>query len=451
MSRRITLRYLVAVTAPLLCASSGLAQLSLSTVVDRAVRNSPRVKSAQADVDRARAAIAESRAAYIPAINAGAALGQGYGYSPSPPTLFTVTSQSLVYSSSQSHYTKSARAGLEAATFTLGDTSEAVAEDAALAFEALDHDQQRDTVFQQETGFTDALLRIVNERYAAGVDTKIEVTKTRLAAAQLRSRRLHAEDDTANDRERLARMLGLPPASTVIATGFPTQPVPDRPDSTLGGPANLSVAAAFANAAAKRQTAFGDNHFLYRPQLSLVAQYNRYATFTDSFQQLQLLNQSSSVKIGANESAFGVQISLPFLDKVRQARGRESLADAARAQHDAEAAQITVLDAQSRLHHTLEELQADTDVARLLQEQAQEQLEVVRVQIAASSSGSGPAMTPKDEQNALLNERDRYLGVLDATYSLRQAQIQYLRQTGQLEQWLKSSPQTVAPSLSSTP
>jgi hypothetical protein len=48
-------------------------------------------------------------------------------------------------------------------------------------------------------------------------------------------------------------------------------------------------------------------------------------------------------------------------------------------------------------------------------------------------------MTPKDEQKARIAERDKYLGVIDASFQLRQAEIQLLRQTGQLEAWLKSA------------
>ncbi|MGI4758428.1 MAG: TolC family protein [Janthinobacterium lividum] len=450
---RILRTLLAGVGLPFVC--TGLhAQLGMGAVVDLALRHSPRVKTAEADVQRARAALAENKDAYVPALTAGAALGQGYGYSPSPPTLFTVTSQSLVYNASQTHYTQAARAALQAASFTLGDVSESVAEDASLAFASLDHDQQRDRAFDQESEYSTAFVRIAEERFQAGVDTRQELTNARLAAAQLKSRKLHAQTETANDREHLARLLGLPSASVVLAGGFPTAALPQQSDSTLGGPANLSVAAAFANAAAKRQTAYGDTHFLYRPQLALAAQYNRYATFTDSFKQLQDITKTSAHPngtIGADESAFGVQITLPLLDKARQARGRESLADAAHAFHEAENAQNIVLDAQTRLHHTIEELEADADVARLLQEQAQEQLEVIRVQLAASSSGTGPAMTPKDEQNAHLTERDRYISLLDTTFSLRQAEIQYLRQTGQLEAWLRSPSRTSSTSFSSTP
>jgi hypothetical protein len=51
-------------------------------------------------------------------------------------------------------------------------------------------------------------------------------------------------------------------------------------------------------------------------------------------------------------------------------------------------------------------------------------------------------MTPKDEQNARIQERQRFLELLDADFQLRQTQINLLRQNGQLEDWLKSAAQT---------
>ena len=50
-------------------------------------------------------------------------------------------------------------------------------------------------------------------------------------------------------------------------------------------------------------------------------------------------------------------------------------------------------------------------------------------------------MTPKDEQNARIQERQRYLDLLDADFQLRQIQINMLRMNGQLEDWLKSAAQ----------
>jgi hypothetical protein len=64
-------------------------------------------------------------------------------------------------------------------------------------------------------------------------------------------------------------------------------------------------------------------------------------------------------------------------------------------------------------------------------------LDVILVQLKATPS-SGAPITPMDEQNARIQERQRFIDLVDATYQLRDAQLSLLRQTGQLETWLKS-------------
>ena len=48
-------------------------------------------------------------------------------------------------------------------------------------------------------------------------------------------------------------------------------------------------------------------------------------------------------------------------------------------------------------------------------------------------------MTPKDEQTSRIAEREKFLAVLDAGFQMRQTQINLMRQTGDLETWLKSA------------
>ena len=63
---------------------------------------------------------------------------------------------------------------------------------------------------------------------------------------------------------------------------------------------------------------------------------------------------------------------------------------------------------------------------------------MTRIQLQMGNGGAGPLMTPKDEQNARITERQRYLDVLDAKVKLMQTEINLLRQTGKLEDWLKA-------------
>jgi outer membrane protein TolC len=424
------------------------AQISLATAVDLAMKNSPRVKSSEADVARARAVLSQSKDAYIPTLNIGAGIGQAYGYSNYPPTLFTLNSNSLIYSSSQASYIYSARAGIDAAQHSLNDVREVVAEDAALTFVALDHDQQREDVLRQEAGFSDKLLSIVQDRVTAGLDTNMDLIDAKLSVANLRLARLRASEDTANDRDHLARLMGVPPGSLRADGGFPPDPIAQTDRTSTGGYANASVAAAFDTARAKQLQARGDSHFLYRPQLSLIAQVNRYATFTNAWTIIE--DEQNNHHLSANEYVFGVQISIPLLDRERRAKGFETTAEATKALHDAEFAQVNALDQQDRLTHTIELAQAQADVAELEQQRAQEELKVLELQLATPNATPVP-MTPKDEQNARISEREKYLAVIDATFQRHQAEISLLRQMGHLEDWLARAGLTAPPAQPSTP
>jgi outer membrane protein TolC len=431
-------------------ALSASGQISLTTAVDLALRTNPRVLSAQDDVRKAHAQLSEVYDAYVPAITAGGGIGQAYGYSPNPPTLGTVSGGSLVFSASQSDYIRSAKSGLNAANLALDDVQEAVAQDTALAFIALGHDQQRAQAIRQQARFAYNLSTIVQQRLDAGQDTQINLTEAKLTAAQLRLAGMKAEDDVAYDREHLARLIDLPATSLNIDGGFPDRPLPVESDTvSASGYANAAVASAFAVADAQKQKAAGEARFRFWPEINLVAQYNRYATFTESFTQLKsiyvtkLPNGQNQTLLTANEGAFGIQISLPVLDKGRSARARETAAEAAKDFHNAQSAQIDALDGAFRLRHSIAELEAQSDVATLQQQYAQQQLDIVRVQLNTGSGVPfGSQMSPKDEQKALISERDKYLAVIDADFQVRQAKVQLLRQTGGLEAWLRSSPST---------
>jgi outer membrane protein TolC len=438
--------------ALLLCiwfAPSAPAQISLATAVDLALGNNPRVKAAQADVAKARAQLAEMHDVYIPAINAGASIGQSYGYSPYPPTLFTVSGGSLVYNAAQLSYIRSAGAGVSAAKFALDNVRDAVAEDTALAFIALDNDQQRQRVIDQQTECAKTLVSIVQDRVDAGQDAALSLTQAKLTAAQLHLAALRAADQIEIDRESLARLIGLQPASLSIDGNLPVAMASSDLSTEIGtrGYTNPGVAAAFASASAKQQQARGDARFRFLPQVNFFAQYNRYATFSDSFAQLQKVyqaNNNGQTTLNANEGVFGVQINFPIFDKSRLSKASESAADAVHATQEAQAAQIEALDGQSKLRHSIGELQAQAEVAELKQQYSQQQLEILQQQLK-SGNPDGTPMTPKDEQNARIDEREKYLGVLDANLQLQQAEIHLLRQTGDLIHWLKTSFNTMQP------
>ena len=98
------------------------------------------------------------------------------------------------------------------------------------------------------------------------------------------------------------------------------------------------------------------------------------------------------------------------------------------------------LEGRAKLRHSMEMLKTSAELARTNQGIATEELNAVLVQLSASSAATGGTpMTPKDEQNARLSERARYVDVIDAEFSVRQTTIHLMRQSGQLDDWLNSA------------
>ncbi len=434
-------RSLLALAAllPLLSASA-LAQISLTTAVDLALRNSPRVQSAVADVARAKASVQEQRDVYIPNLTVGGTgYGRGFGYPTGTPTLINAQSSSLVFNFSQHDYIRAVRAGYDAANFTLLEARQGVAEDVAISYLALEHDSARRAALSEQQSFADRLVTIVQARLDAGQDTPSGLTSAQLTAAQIRLTVLRTEDDLAVDAAHLSLLTGIPAQDIAVAPGsMPAIAAADPAQTTLGAPTSPGVDAFYAAARSKRQLALGDARYLYRPQVSFGAQYSRYSTIqnTNYVEYFGRRDPTGKLLTFQQDSfGIGVQLSVPILDYGHRAKARESAADATRAERDADAQRNLFTEGRFRLRRSLLELAARAEIARLDQLYAQQQLEVIAIQLNAPSA---VPITPKEEQNAHITEREKYLTLLDARFLTQQSQINLLRQTGGLENWLRS-------------
>lgn len=435
-----------------LLAMPALAQISLTTAVDLALRNSPRVRSATADVMRAKAAVEEQRDVYIPNLTVGGTgYGRGFGYPTGTPTLINAQSSSLVFNYSQHDYIRAARAGYDAANFTLLEARQAIAEDVIVSFLSLDHDFARRAALREQQVFADRLVTIVRDRLDAGQDTPTGLTSTQLTAAQIRLAVLRAEDDLAVDAAHLSLLTGISAQDVAVApTAMPVIASPDPTQASLGSPTSPGVDAAYAAARSKRQLALGDARYLLRPQITFGAQYSRYSTIQNSnFEEYFGRRKPDGTLLPFQQDSFGigVQLSIPILDYSHRAKARESAADATRAEYDADAQRNLFTEGRFRLQRSILELSARAEIARLDQLFAQQQLEVIAIQLNAPAA---TPTTPKEEQNAHISEREKYLTLLDARYQAQQAQINLLRQTGGLESWLRSLLNT-SPSAASAP
>lgn len=415
---------------------SAKAQISLSTAVDLAEKSSPAVRMAVADVRRATAALAETRDAYIPNFVFGASPGYAYGFPLGYPSLFQANSQSLAISFSQPDYIRAARAGVNSANLKLKDAQQQVAAEVALDYVELDHDLHEIAALEEEKTYAGALVDIEQQRVVAGVDARIDQLRAQLTAAQVDEKRIHLENDADAMRQKLADLTGLPPAGLgTVSSSVPPSPSfsPDFSGDRIIAMTNPGISAAYANAKAKFYTAFGDNRQNYRPLITFGAQYSLFEKFAN-------YTQYFPTNFQYNNAAIGLVIQLPLFDAKVRAKARESAADAAHAQAEADQSRNVLSEELLTLHRATVELAAQQRVAELQSELAQEQLHTVETELA---SGSGTAntqpVTPREAQQAHIEERERYEDTLDAGFSLLKVEVNLLRATGQILEWVRSS------------
>jgi hypothetical protein len=141
-----------------------------------------------------------------------------------------------------------------------------------------------------------------------------------------------------------------------------------------------------------------------------------------------------------NAESIYLGIQIPLFDRKHEDEAHQAQAEAARAHFEAQSEQDKFFEGRLKLQHSTAELEAQSELAEIDRDLSQAQLNAILVQLSpASGSSDQQQMTPKDEQNARVQERARTIDLLNAQFQLSQAEINLLRQNGQLDNWLKTS------------
>jgi len=418
-------------------AAGASAQISLSSAVDLALKNDPRVKMSEASVAKAQASLEETHDVYVPTLSANAGYGQGFGVPTGLPVVFSLTSQSLVFNFSQHDNIRAAASGLAAAKFALKDMREQVEEDVAVTYLNLDSDGRALAVLEQEHGDATRLVTIVQDRLNAGQDDRMILLRAQRTATQIELNELNLQDEIALLSDHLSRLIGLPDDRlTAISSSIPALPSVQAASDAGNESDSPGVRAAVAGARSKQELAFGVNRYRLRPQMSFGVNYSRIDTGQDDYTAYYPFFKGAS----ENAVSVGVELTIPIYDRRHQDEANESKAEASRAYFESETQRDKFLEGRKKLRRSATELAVRSDLAEIDQNIAQEQLKSVLAQLSADSgSSSGTQMTPEDEQNARLKAGQQMVDVLNAQFQLSQAKVNLLRQTGQLDSWLKSA------------
>jgi outer membrane protein TolC len=415
--------------------SSLPAQVSLKTVVDLAQRNSTGVRAAQADVNKANASLSQAKDVIIPAVDVetGLPVFPEVGYTGSPPSIWSATVQSLVYSIPQKRYIDAGNFGVKAAQARLKDVQEQVALDASTAYIELDTVSQELAAARQQEQFSVRLTDIEQQRTEAGVDPLSELLNARLTAAEIRLKRLHLESRSRNLEKQLSILTGLPLGSILIDHNSIPEIPQIRADQHPELPLGVRASQLIANS--KTAQARGDSDSRYIPTLRFYMQYLRNTTI------LNEVNKYFATPLPANNFASGVSVDIPLLDFSRYARARESAADALRSRVEAEQAEKQNDLAISDLSGSIAELDTQAEIAKLKQQIAADQLKTVLAQLelgngSGSGPGSQPQASPKIEQLARIDASQKEQDSIDAGFDLAKARLNLLRALGHMQDWL---------------
>ena len=406
--------------------------LRFRTAIDLALQHSGVMGIATMNQWRSRKAYEEVRNHYLPQLTVGSGLGYSYGFpltlEGSAPSVANFTSTQSLFNLSLRQFLKAAKIDWKASSFDVQDKRAEVILDTALSYAQLVNLNSNLRTLAEAQIAAEKAQSVTEQRLTEGVDSKLDLTKSQLAAARIRLRIADAQGQADVLREHLSKLTGLTPAEIQPdPESMPALPLVSQEDNLAGrAVANsplVKLADQKAEAAAAR--AKGE-HKATLPFADLASQYAYLARFNNYDQYF--------LKYSSNNLAAGLNIKFPFFNPVQKAHAAQADADSIVAHKEADLTRNKVSEETLRLQRSVRQLQAARDVAKLEWQVSQGDLEAVQARMQTGTANT------RDAQLAQLEVDDKYAAYLDAEFELTRASLQLLRLTGELENWAIPAP-----------
>jgi len=405
--------------------------LPLKRAVELALTHATTTGIAAADTQRAFSAFREGRNNYIPQLIFGSGLGKSWGFplslEGSAPSVFNINSQSALFNPALKLFTSAARTEWQATTIQNKDQRAQVIQDTVLSYAELNKWEQRIAQLHAEATSAAQLEQALAERVREGVDSPLEQTKARLAAARVRLRVAEADGSADVLRAHLAKLTGQPAAGIqTVGDSMPAFPAVAQEDDLASQAEKNSpiVLAAEQRARAQYLRAQGEHRSLW-PSIDFVAQYARLARYNNYDLYYQ--------RFEPNNATVGVAIRFPFVNFSQRARAQGADADAVKATRQAEAAKNQVSEETLKLQRAVRQMEAAQEVAQLEYEVAKANLDALQTRLDAGNA------TIKNLGESRAQASERYIALQDTTFELQRARVGLLRSTGELEKWINGS------------
>jgi len=403
--------------------------LTLKRALELALQNSKDIKVARIQASVADRAAMISKADFLPNLYVGSGAGYTYGMPETPggraPSVFNVTYTEQVFNLPLRGAAKEQQEQAKAQKILLEDARNSVISGTAMGYLELVKVRHSLELLKKQNDSAERILGVTQERAKEGFELPMEVTRSQLTKAQVMQKILQLEGREDELETYLRDQMGLAPEQEFDLAADELPGAAEQEGANLVAMAmesNVDIRLAQSNVRAKEFRYKGEKGG-YWPSLelvstySLLSDYNNYSLYFNHFQK--------------NNFNAGVQVQMPiFSARTKAAVG---LADVnlqvAKATLENKKSQVSA-DVRKKTRR-LREMDAAKEVARLQLQLAQQSMSALQSQFEEGKANL------RDVERARLEESNRWMAYLDATFQRQQAQLELLRTAGQLDKVLE--------------
>jgi outer membrane protein TolC len=399
--------------------------LTLKHAIELALENSKEIQVAKIQASVADRAAQITKAQFMPNLYAGSGAGYTYGIPETPggraPAIFNVSYTEQIFNEPLRGQAKETQEQAKAQKIMLEDTRNSVITRTAMAYLELGKVRHSLELLRKEQESAEKILQVTQERQGEGYELPVEVTKAQLTKAQVIERILQLEGREDELEVFLRYQLGFSEAQAFEVTPEELPGEAEQAGDNLVAMAmtrNAGLLLAESDVRAKDFRLKGERRG-YFPTLELVsvysvlAKFNNYSQFFSAFQR--------------NNFNAGIDVRVPIFSA--QTKAAIGLAEI-----NLQAAKVNLTNKKTELSadvrqktRRVRERDAAKEVARLELQLAQQNVAVFQSQFAEGK------LNLREVEKARLEENEKWMAYLDASFQKQQAQLELLKTAGQLD------------------
>jgi outer membrane protein TolC len=405
--------------------------LTLRRSLELALQNSKDIQLAIIQTRVADQTVKVTNSEFRPNLYAGSGAGYTYGLPETPggrpPSVFSLTYTQDIFNGPLRGLEKEQQEQAHAQRIQLQEVRGIVMMQVATGYLELVKVRHSLELLRKEKESAQKIAEVTQQRQAEGFELPVEVTKSQLTRAQVVQRILQLEGRQDELEVYLRDQLGLVADQPIEVTAEELPGAAEQAGANLialASQSNTSIAFAESDVKAKEFRLVGEKRG-YWPTLELVGIYSVLSKY--NFENyVNIINNFRYNNVNA-----GVNVQMPlFSSKTR--------ANVALAQANLDAAKINLSSKRNQISaevrqksRKVQQADAGKEISRLELQLAQQNVAVLQSQF-----GEGK-MNLRDVEKARLDESEKWMLFLDATFHRQQAQLELLRIAGQLDKVLQ--------------